>query len=100
MSKKKENGIPEGGWHIESEFTNYRDRPENHAGSIKLNGSWGDYHIFKIEPNGIYALGASYKDNNEEETKQLSQEFAELVVKVLNRELPGGKLRVRRKGVK
>jgi len=96
---QEESVIPLGGWHIESEFTNCGDCPENHAGSIKLQGANGDFYVFKIEPNGSYALEGGYATRYED-TRKRSRELAELVVRVLNRELPGGKLRVRRKGAK
>lgn len=70
---------------------------EENAGSIKLKGPKGlsHYHIFKIEPNGCYAFD---RYSSGQTIKQESRKFAEEVVKVLNRELPGGRPRVRRKG--
>lgn len=86
-------------WTI-SEDTNYHDKPGSHAGSICLSSGYGRFYVFKIEPNGCYAVsGFGYRDDGKE-VQAASRKLAELVVRVLNRELPGGKLRVRRKGVK
>ena len=96
--KRKDAGdILQGGWFIDSKHTNCHDPASNHAGSIKLDGPRGIFYIFKIEPNGSYALDSTYT-GEDADTKQKSRELADRVVKVLNRELPGGKFRVRRKG--
>ncbi len=58
--------------------TNYGNHWEGNTGSILLAGC----HIFKVEPDW----------NNNKSQKKL----AEQVVRVLNRELPGGKPRSRK----
>lgn len=82
--------------------TNHHDEPDTHAGSICLSGpnDRGIFYVFKIEPNGCYATTEFGYGDDKETVKAASRELAELVVKVLNRELPEGKLRVRRKGAK